>query len=75
MKKPDGGPAFAKSMQEGMSLRDYFAASVLASAWPENVRPSFDSRQNIRADEAARLAANCYTLADAMIAEREREID
>lgn len=72
----DGGPAFPQMVSRlqwdadesikrtmidstgGMSLRDYFAGQVLAS--------------QIDDDRDADLAARCYALADAMLAERAK---
>lgn len=82
MNKPDGGPAFARPEspqgkfsdsrvprdQEGMSLRDYFAAkamqtatSVLAEVCEE------DAEMVIR-----KIASASYMIADAMIAQRDK---
>lgn len=84
MPQSDGGPAFPRSASHisdadlplmtadngspGMSLRDYAAImamqGILASLTPEIT---------LRTDDAKRaLAADCYALADAMIAEREK---
>lgn len=66
----DGGPAFAALAttglgdihhQPGMSLRDYFAAQVLASA----------SALPIGASDCAHRAKLAYEQADAMLAARE----
>jgi len=64
--KPDttydnGGPAFPISdpvLQNGMSLRDWFAGQVLAS--------------QIDDDADADLARRCYAIADALLAERQK---
>ena len=77
MNKPnDGGPAFPATVQEdidgypryaagnvGMSLRDYFAGQALAGMLADSTRQS--SLENY-ADDA-------YDIADAMLAEREKE--
>ena len=66
----DGGPAFARDshmdkqiglyvQQQGMSLRDYFAAAAL---------PSVDQRSQGNPDD---IALECYQLADAMLKARE----
>ena len=68
MAKPDGGPAYPQSSLgdrrdyplPGMSLRDYFAGQALIDA----------SRRYGHAQMAAEYA---YKLADAMLAEREKE--
>ena len=61
---PDGGPAFAvgsgQTPSKGMSLRDYFAAAALADGFLDN----FDAPP----DAVAKL---CYSIADAMLRERE----
>lgn len=75
-KRNDGGPAFAcsrgvsdewDSTQQGMSLRDYFAAHAPIGL----LRPPPDDREdrNISPEDAANLA---YAWADAMLAERNR---
>ena len=69
MDKPnDGGPAFpctdAKGfVSDGMSLRDYFAGQALAGllAFPGKDFPS------------SVIALGAYDVADAMLAEREKE--
>lgn len=65
----DGGPAFpctdAKGfVSEGMSLRDYFAAQALAGLMTDAMRNDRSFSLNAR---------DCYALADAMLAEREKE--
>ena len=77
MVKNDGGPAFARpfsmekyhdgaidvrikvELQAGMSLRDWLAGQALAA-------------QGNRGSPLALIAKECYALADAMIAEREK---
>ena len=64
MDKPnDGGPAFPVGLLPGMSLRDYFAGQALAGliACPNTSGGEKD------------FARNAYKLADAMLAEREKE--
>lgn len=83
MNKPDGGPAFARPGspqgkfsdsrvprdQEGMSLRDYFAAKALQGMlsfpgneqWGDFVRMGFGL-----------AAETAYNYADAMIAQRNK---
>ncbi|ELI9044540.1 hypothetical protein RSM66_002799 [Pseudomonas aeruginosa] len=72
MSKDDGGPAFARpagdysgtrhgnAAQAGMTLRDYFAAKVLAgrSAIPGTIDPDYEGKI-------------AYQLADAMLAARD----
>lgn len=94
MNQQDGGPAFPRPMgnngyadvedhdsnseQEGMSLRDYFAAKamhaelVTAGALPDPAealsRAATEAGQTI----VERIAFNSYQLADAMLAERAK---
>jgi hypothetical protein len=58
----------ASSSQTGMSLRDYFAAKVLAahSMYVEN------AYSMMNADHRRLLARDCYAMADAMLAERAK---
>jgi hypothetical protein len=66
----NGGPAFpfefserwGGDAQDGMSLRDWFAGQALAGVIPINPVLSFDE-----------LAKWCYQMADAMIAEANKE--
>ncbi len=73
----DGGQAFPmpgsdqNTPQDGMSLRDYFAAQTLAGLMA-------DSQVTSRQDETKegfwmRIAKLCYFAADAMIAARKGE--
>ena len=50
----------------GMALRDYFAGQVLAGFWSTNT-------DFIDKDVAEVVAAQCYTIADAMLEAREKE--
>ena len=70
-------PAFPRSMsftpngdilydQEGMSLRDYFAAAALPAVIGGRVATGADLNQKSIADE-------CYALADALLARRQTE--
>lgn len=72
-KPNDGGPAFARpgmnsnwerGQQEGMTLRDYFAAKAMAALLTQ------PEAANNWADE--RVAEWAYNAADAMLAEREK---
>ena len=49
----------------GMSLQDYFAGQALASFWSTNT-------DYIDRNIAAVVAEQCYTIADAMLLEREK---
>lgn len=75
-KENNGGPAFAASghpeqqfvQQEGMTLRDYFAAKALSgwlASYPESCT------HPIVAGNADEVAKHSYMLADAMLRARE----
>lgn len=77
MSKPDGGPAFSRSgleglgkasSQDGMTLRDYFAAKAMQAA----MLSSKTSVWVLSKDDRALLAEGAYDQADAMLAEREK---
>ena len=66
--RKDGGPAFPRSRdsagsQEGMSLRDWFAGQALMGWVSDPEIGGFDQDK---------IAAACYELADAFLAEREK---
>jgi len=63
MSKPDGGPAFPDEGIPGMTLRDYFAIQIAAAAHGDEAR-------TFKTLEA--WSKEAYTLADALIAEREK---
>lgn len=88
-----GGPAFPRTRsadpenyhkpevyeaQEGMSLRDYFAAKAISSilAMPEGGIQSHHPDDHIDNSSATRVAAmwaeQAYQIADAMVAERAK---
>jgi hypothetical protein len=76
MSNRDGGPAFAcvessgSVHQEGMTLRDYFAAAALTGLLAaEHEGFSYQGTVEEQADKAASQAGK---IADAMIAEREK---
>lgn len=83
----DGGPAFPRAahydeegpthldhmQQEGMSLRDYFAAKALAGICADPDTTVFECFDVPDAFEQAALVA--YDLADAMLAQRNKEED
>lgn len=69
----DGGPAFAALAsspmgdvyeQPGMTLRDWFAGQALGMAIPAYAYGG---------DATELLAHRCYTIADAMLAQRKRK--
>jgi hypothetical protein len=66
MSKPTGGPAFPTKLghwteEEGMTLRDYFAAKAMAA----DMATSHHSAKDV--------AKFAYEMADAMLAEKWRE--
>lgn len=87
----NGGPAFPREDyqtngcedkplgQQGMSLRDYFAAKAMHAEL--NTAGAFEAPARALSEEAEKagrsieeqIAFNAYTLADAMLAEREKE--
>jgi len=66
MDKDDGGAAFPNELDEGMSLRDYFAGMALSGLIP-NVAWDYSSGPC-----NAAAAGRCYAIADAMLAERKK---
>lgn len=86
MSKPidDGGPAFPHVYangeyvtDQGMTLRDYFAAKVLQglSSYPDNSSWNPTAEPDVEAWRAGlkkRDAEYCYSMADAMIAARKK---
>lgn len=69
----DGGSAFPVTPKNGtqyrmpgMTLRDYFAAAAL-----QGVLASTEAAQGHKI-HVQTLAANCYTISDAMLAERAK---
>lgn len=81
--QPNGGPAFpkagldpwgaAKSVETGMTLRDYFAAKAmqgyLANSWQAQ---ELDATGDSSREQMAIVAEISYVMADALLAERER---
>jgi hypothetical protein len=66
MSESDGGPAFPTgrhNMNDGMTLRDYFAGQVLAGALQARIQRG-DSHFN-------GVARDVWALADAMLAARD----
>ncbi|NMX92031.1 MULTISPECIES: hypothetical protein [unclassified Pseudomonas] len=84
MSKDDGGPAFARPFskngeysdsqqnrsQEGMSLRDYFAAQALQGQMQREKDFGKTVREQGFSKYAAHIAETSYQLADAMLAAR-----
>jgi hypothetical protein len=91
MTNEDGGPAFPRaaghngiknfeehhesSEQDGMTLRDYFAAKAMAAPWSDALSALLGSNESGIADEEclAFFSANCYALADAMLKARDEQ--
>jgi len=78
MTNDNGGPAFPVPLnpgeryqehapQDGMTLRDYFAAKELSKIYTVECCDIPDAY--------ARQAEHCYRMADAMLKERERMIE
>jgi hypothetical protein len=71
----DGGPAFPRSWgtatDDGMSLRDYFAAKAMAAMLSNEATCIRLSERS--PDLKVALADNAYHFADAMLAERAKE--
>lgn len=75
MSTPDGGPVFpqpdrpadpdAPDDERGLSLRDYFAGQALIAFMCNPKAP------DLGPDDADKLAADCYKLADAMLKARQ----
>jgi hypothetical protein len=66
-----GGHAFPCAIHEGMTLRDYFAASIAGHCVP--IIMSASASGGIPAADATKLIADmAYELADAMLEARKR---
>lgn len=74
-KKEDGGPAFphtwGSASDDGMSLRDYFAAKAMAAMLSNEATCIRLSERS--PDLKVALANNAYNYADAMLAKRAKE--
>lgn len=75
MKNPRAFPLYIardqaanEEVNEGMSLRDYFAAAAL----PQRLTPSWDAGFVER--DIKIVAEECYAIADAMLAERQKKL-
>lgn len=70
----DGGPAFPHGSLEsiyaesGMSLRDWFAGQALSGGWL-----SEQAVMHSMVNTPMNLAKEAYNIADAMLAEREKQ--
>ena len=59
---------------EGMTLRDYFAAKIITAIIPQPITcEDFDDINNESGDCINVFAKTAYLIADAMIKEREKE--
>ena len=56
-------------LQRGMTLRDYFAAKAVAGMFYPAIVDSLQGNHDLNCDQLARYA---YTMADAMIQERNQ---
>ncbi len=69
-------PAFPASYSgaKGMTLRDYFASSVLIGSCASPELMQAITRMGISVGDSSyeRMASACYRLADAMLAERDK---
>ena len=91
--KKDGGPAFpayadlgsrenyasGKTVEQGMSLRDYFAAKAMQAVWsgqeqsyPGPYPPDEEKLEQWRTESLERAAIWSYRQADAMLKAREQ---
>jgi len=82
--KPDGGPAFARPFsltymnegiydQDGMSLRDYFAAKAMQGLLSSPNLQVLSPRALTHSEQFDLTASIAYEMADAMISEREKQ--
>ena len=83
MNKDNGGPAFPRDgrenpcivqPQEGMTLRDYFAAAIMQSqfSFKEAIEEVPQAAQKKGMTNIEYVAYACYQMADAMLKEREK---
>ena len=81
MSNNTGGPAFPRPAsaahqhgmhrpQEGMTLRDYFAAKAVAGMFYPAIVDSLQGDHDLNCDQ---LAGYAYTMADAMLKRREEQ--
>ena len=63
MSRPDAGWAFPTDCEQGMTLRDYFAAKAMQADMSDGGIP-------MKGADQAFLAKCAYAMADAMLAER-----
>ena len=77
MSKNTGGMAFPTTKEshlmvcsEGMTLRDYFAAKAVVGMFYPAVVACLEHDHDLDCDKIAEF---CYKMADAMIAEREKD--
>lgn len=70
-----GGPAFPADAQDGMTLRDYFAAKAMQAAYKaymDEMRKDENSEM-FRGDWESDIATFSYMMADAMLLERKEK--
>lgn len=83
MSKNNGGPAFPRPLsessitesfedaQDGMTLRDYFAAKAMQIMW-DAYDKGYCGLNNQDEPNAAIIASGAYAMADAMLSAREK---
>lgn len=78
MSKNTGGPAFPHVVEmreyvlnDGMTLRDYFAAKVLCGYMSTEYPNQGLNSVSIEVNDKA-IAHHCYAIADAMLSERDK---
>lgn len=67
----DGGPAFGHCC--GMTIRDWFAGMALMGLLNNAESRIFPMKHQEDKSNGEILAENCYYMADAMLAEREKK--
>lgn len=83
MSKQTGGPAFPNKASgcggssldsNGMTLRDYFAAQAISALWSsaEIIDRIANNGENNGLTYGEAISKECYKIADAMIAERNK---
>ena len=71
----DGGPAFAFREGDGLglSVRDYFAAKAMQGMLAA-VHTDSEADGGVTPNEAANYAGDAYTIADAMLKQRDEPL-
>lgn len=78
MKKNDGGSAYpviiydsAQEVECGLSIRDHFAGLAMQGVMTMHIEAAMQSG-DVQSNASEIMARQCYEMADAMIAEREK---